>query len=205
MFDPNIFLSERDANDAEGNGQSFLPDLQQFFMANMPFDTDNVDFQKREDMMETMFPPRQDLDPFDPSVFFSFDPSFLAPDAQDIHRFISQPFEFFPMVNSDNSAREKPENIKFENQLLPKPQIMYSKTAKIGTLTIEERHLKIEKYLEKRKRRNFCKKISYECRKRVADDRIRIRGRFVSKIQAEALRGLENDKNNVQLPIKKES
>ncbi|CAG9327362.1 unnamed protein product [Blepharisma stoltei] len=204
MFDPNIFLNDRDLNDPDGNGQPFLPDLQQFFMANIPFETDNGEFPKREDMLEAMFPPRPDLEPFDPSVFFSFDPTLFPPDAQDIQRFITQPFEFFPIVNSDNSTKEKPESTKYENQLLPKPQIMYSNTAKIGTLTLEERHLKLQKFWEKRKKRNFSKKISYECRKRVADDRIRIRGRFVSKIQAEALRGLENEKNNVSFPDKKE-
>ena len=43
-----------------------------------------------------------------------------------------------------------------------------------------ERSLKIEKY--KNKKRNWAKKISYDCRKRVADIRLRIKGRFISKI-----------------------
>lgn len=51
----------------------------------------------------------------------------------------------------------------------------------IGTLTLEERQIKIEKYLEKRKRRNYTKRINYACRKKVADNRIRIKGRFVAK------------------------
>lgn len=42
-----------------------------------------------------------------------------------------------------------------------------------------ERSLKIEKY--KNKKRNWMKKISYNCRKRVADSRLRIKGRFISK------------------------
>ena len=42
-----------------------------------------------------------------------------------------------------------------------------------------ERSLKIEKY--KNKKRNWAKKISYDCRKRVADTRLRIKGRFISK------------------------
>ena len=42
-----------------------------------------------------------------------------------------------------------------------------------------ERSLKIEKY--KAKKRNWAKKISYDCRKRVADTRLRIKGRFISK------------------------
>ena len=43
-----------------------------------------------------------------------------------------------------------------------------------------ERNLKIEKY--KNKKRNWARKISYDCRKRVADIRLRIKGRFISKI-----------------------
>jgi hypothetical protein len=42
-----------------------------------------------------------------------------------------------------------------------------------------ERSLKIERY--KNKKRNWAKKISYDCRKRVADTRLRIKGRFISK------------------------
>jgi len=42
-----------------------------------------------------------------------------------------------------------------------------------------ERNLKIERY--KNKKRNWNKKIAYDCRKRVADTRLRIKGRFISK------------------------
>jgi len=55
---------------------------------------------------------------------------------------------------------------------------------KIGTLTIAERKAKIEKYLEKRKKRTWSRKINYDCRKRVADSRLRIKGRFVTRDQA---------------------
>ena len=65
---------------------------------------------------------------------------------------------------------------------------------KIGTITVEERKIKVQKYLEKRKRRNFRKKISYMCRKKVADQRVRVKGRFVSKVQAEAILGDNTNK-----------
>jgi hypothetical protein len=55
---------------------------------------------------------------------------------------------------------------------------------KIGTLTLEERRAKIERYLEKRKRRTWNKRVNYDCRKKVADNRLRIKGRFVTKTQA---------------------
>ncbi len=72
----------------------------------------------------------------------------------------------------------------------------------IGTLTVEERKAKIEKYLEKRKKRTWNKKISYDCRKRVADSRLRVKGRFITKNQAfEILRndGVEYDPNTITM------
>jgi len=67
----------------------------------------------------------------------------------------------------------------------------FNTTRKIGTLTVEERRIKIEKYLEKREKRTWSKKISYDCRKRVADSRLRIKGRFVTKDQAFGMLGSE--------------
>lgn len=67
--------------------------------------------------------------------------------------------------------------------------IPFHSSRKIGTLTVEERRIKIEKYLQKRKKRTWSKKISYDCRKRVADSRLRIKGRFVTKEQAFAMLG----------------
>lgn len=72
--------------------------------------------------------------------------------------------------------------------LKQKPGVL-SPHIKIGSITLEERRLKVQKFLEKRKHRNFKKKISYMCRKKVADKRVRIKGRFVSKVQAEAILG----------------
>ena len=54
----------------------------------------------------------------------------------------------------------------------------------IGGLTCEERRAKIKKYLEKKPRRIYGKRISYSCRKRVADNRVRVKGRFVKKAEA---------------------
>jgi len=68
-------------------------------------------------------------------------------------------------------------------------QMQFPAVRKIGTLTVEERRAKIEKYLQKRKKRTWNKKISYDCRKKVADSRLRIKGRFVTKEQAITMLG----------------
>ncbi|XP_076933912.1 uncharacterized protein LOC143599981 [Bidens hawaiensis] len=49
---------------------------------------------------------------------------------------------------------------------------------KVGRYNAEERKEKISKYRAKRTQRNFNKTIKYACRKTLADNRPRIRGRF---------------------------
>ena len=56
-----------------------------------------------------------------------------------------------------------------------------SMTRKIGNMTLQERYIKIKRYKGKKENRIWKKKISYDCRKQVADKRLRIKGRFVSK------------------------
>mmetsp|Transcript_3726 Transcript_3726/g.3499 ORF Transcript_3726/g.3499 Transcript_3726/m.3499 type:complete len:162 (+) Transcript_3726:60-545(+) len=64
-------------------------------------------------------------------------------------------------------------------------QILVPTTLKrIGALTPEERKLKILKFQEKKKRRHWGKKINYNCRKQVADKRLRVKGRFIANTQA---------------------
>lgn len=48
----------------------------------------------------------------------------------------------------------------------------------VRRLTVDERKEKINRYLKKRNKRNFTKKIKYVCRKTLADSRPRVRGRF---------------------------
>lgn len=52
-------------------------------------------------------------------------------------------------------------------------------TERIGAYTLVERKKRILRFLEKRKHRVWTKRINYGCRKRLADDRPRVRGRFV--------------------------
>ncbi|XP_010418417.1 PREDICTED: two-component response regulator-like PRR95 [Camelina sativa] len=49
---------------------------------------------------------------------------------------------------------------------------------KVGRYSSEERKEKISKYRAKRTQRNFTKTIKYACRKTLADNRPRVRGRF---------------------------
>jgi hypothetical protein len=98
---------------------------------------------------------------------------------------------FWPMFYPQEQTDLKPQ------PPLPKPVLHYNSSKRVGTLSYEERHIKVQKYYEKRSRRSFAKKIAYNCRKRVADSRIRVKGRFVTKAQAQALKGLESTKHRV--------
>ncbi|KAF0933930.1 hypothetical protein E2562_020844 [Oryza meyeriana var. granulata] len=51
-------------------------------------------------------------------------------------------------------------------------------TAAVGRYSAEDRRERIEKYRSKRNHRNFDKKITYACRKTLADSRPRVKGRF---------------------------
>jgi len=55
----------------------------------------------------------------------------------------------------------------------------------------ETRQDKLERFLRKRRTRVWGKKISYFCRKEVADARMRVRGRFVTRPQANRMLGMD--------------
>ena len=48
----------------------------------------------------------------------------------------------------------------------------------IGRLTVSERKAKIAKFMDKRTRRKWDRKVEYECRKKLATNRVRVAGRF---------------------------
>ncbi|KAJ1263282.1 hypothetical protein BS78_09G171400 [Paspalum vaginatum] len=59
-------------------------------------------------------------------------------------------------------------------------------TQKVGRYSAEERKEKIERYRTKRNQRNFHKKITYACRKTLADSRPRVQGRFARNAETES-------------------
>uniref|UniRef100_A0A0D9WHH1 CCT domain-containing protein n=1 Tax=Leersia perrieri TaxID=77586 RepID=A0A0D9WHH1_9ORYZ len=68
---------------------------------------------------------------------------------------------------------------------------------KVGRYSAEERKERIERYRVKRHQRNFHKKITYACRKTLADSRPRVQGRFArnadTENEAEAVAGPETE------------
>lgn len=53
------------------------------------------------------------------------------------------------------------------------------------------RNKRVEDYIAKKGKRKFEKKIVYDTRKKVADRRIRFKGKFINEYQARELLGLE--------------
>ena len=63
----------------------------------------------------------------------------------------------------------------------------------IGPLTLKQRQEKVLKFIFKKRQHTMGKKFTYECRKQVAEKRLRIKGRFVTKVQAFSILGLNED------------
>ncbi|KAI3421493.1 uncharacterized protein J3R85_012178 [Psidium guajava] len=66
----------------------------------------------------------------------------------------------------------------FSSSLATESSFTEEANAKVGRYSAEERKERILKYRAKRTQRNFNKTIKYACRKTLADNRPRIRGRF---------------------------
>lgn len=64
---------------------------------------------------------------------------------------------------------------------------VYNQNGRIGIYTPSERAAIIARYNDKRTRRNWNKKIRYNCRKSLADRRLRVKGRFVKRSEQEQL------------------
>ena len=51
----------------------------------------------------------------------------------------------------------------------------------IGGVSFDKRRIKLLKYMDKKKKRDWKKKVNYDCRKKVADGRLRFKGKFVTE------------------------
>ena len=72
----------------------------------------------------------------------------------------------------------------------PKSWLSLTPPSQPAPLPLNDRQARVERYREKKKRRITQKRIIYDCRKKVADKRLRVKGRFVTKDQAYKMLGL---------------
>jgi CCT motif len=77
---------------------------------------------------------------------------------------------------------------------------VYNKNGRIGIYTPAERAAIIERFLQKRSRRVWNKKIRYDCRKDLADRRLRVKGRFVKRSEQEHLERTQKGPQPQQQP-----
>lgn len=105
---------------------------------------------------------------------------------------------------SPHLSEDQDESKSNNNKPIQKPQVLPNKhknhdtSVRIGTLTYEERQLKLKRYREKKKNRVWSKKINYNCRKKVAEGRLRVKGRFVTKEQALVLQKLHDNEEHLE-------
>ncbi|CAN6442406.1 unnamed protein product [Victoria cruziana] len=126
--------------------------------------------------------------------------SIRSPD-QPLLRHESAPFQLFLRSPSENSAfNSELSSIQSDGQSMRRVfsagdlQMMYSGLEsesslglesvvngmqKVARYNAEEKKERIQRYRSKRNQRNFNKKITYACRKTLANSRPRVRGRFV--------------------------
>ena len=152
-------------------------------MLNNNFFTDNYEFVDPSLLSTEMpfyFPP---IEPFPDITQDLFNYSeFEGMESSQVYQLFDQVFQNYTkdLIKYIPNPLENP--FPYEEKNIPKKiRNSIPSSTKIGTITVEERRIKVQKFLEKRKRRVYTKKISYLCRKRVADTRERYKGRFVAK------------------------
>ena len=75
--------------------------------------------------------------------------------------------------------------LELQDSQAPSQEMSYTMDERfIGVLPISERYRRVFNYLKKKYNKAFMKKFCYSCRKQVAEKRLRIKGRFVTKEQA---------------------
>ena len=148
------------------NAKSY-PSPSGFFPGFMPIFDEDMPLLSHPEFFQVPSP--EFVASMDPNFFQAFEQAFKNL-PEDYSQWILPPFD---MPITPTSELDK----NFTQFIKKRPDLI----KKIGPLTTEEREMKIQKYLNKKKRRSYEKKISYLCRKKVADNRIRVKGRFVKK------------------------
>ena len=167
MFSFNMFPFKSTDFCEEGNENSFFSmEVPGFPFPQMPM---------FPDFSEMLFPKVETGE-------FQLEQEPKLPDFQDPTSLVPQHLESFNSWQDTEKLQVAP-----HSDFLPKPVVPLPGNKKIGTISLQERKVKIQRFLEKRKRRSFTKKVNYQCRKRVADTRVRVRGRFITKAEAAAL------------------
>ena len=77
-----------------------------------------------------------------------------------------------------------------------KLRAVYFKDGRVGIYTRDQRRAILEKFAGKRRRRVWTKKVRYGCRKNLAHQRVRVKGRFVKttvplKADMDAVKAME--------------
>ncbi|OMJ94565.1 hypothetical protein SteCoe_2210 [Stentor coeruleus] len=171
---------------------SGLEDELSVYLAYQDFQTDEFSFSNRKNSFIDLLSNPIGI-PEDNLIHLQID--FMSED-RNLPEFITQP--------SESEVHELNLDELFEIQLNKKKHETCSRVTSnhlveknpmqiVGTLTMKQRKEKIAKYLEKRKKRSWQKRIYYDCRKKVADNRLRVKGRFVTRDQAINVLGPDNE------------
>lgn len=111
------------------------------------------------------------------------DPADLEPEEL-LRRARARLLEDLTTQGTNNSGGEK--GVALLPHSLAKYKEIYNKNGRIGIYTPAERAVIIAKFNSKRSRRVWNKKIRYNCRKNLADRRMRVKGRFVKRSTEQA-------------------
>lgn len=96
-------------------------------------------------------------------------PDVIATVVTTVDVIVPQPIPVPIMLVATSPELETPDSINTDSVVL------------IGAYTKEQRRERIDRFRAKKKRRVWRKQIKYDCRKRLADTRPRVKGRFVSR------------------------